>query len=216
MIDPRPISAFKFTQEEYDLYQSGVEIWRDIEGYVGWYQISTFGRVKTLSRKISNWSKFRISEERIKVGNLRKDGYIATTFCVDSKITMKKFHRLVGETFLHNPKNKIDINHLDGVRHNNMLYNLEWATRSENKLHGFRIGITKPTCLGRFGKDHHRSKPILKIDSESGSVIERFDGLADAARKDFKDFRKLSHCALNKTKDECGNLWIYECDLVSL
>lgn len=216
MIDPRPIEHFKFTQEEYDLYQSGVEIWRDIEGFIGWYQISTFGRVKTLSRKISNWSKFRISEEKIKVGNLRKDGYIATTFCVDCKITMKKFHRLVGEAFLYNPENKIDINHLDGVRHNNMLNNLEWATRSENKLHGFRIGITKPTCLGRFGKAHHRSKPVYKIDALSGNIIERYEGGMDASRKCGLDHKAISKAARNENMEYMGYRWIYECDLVSL
>jgi len=216
MIDPRPRSAFKFTQEEYDLHQSGVEIWRDIELWEGMYQISTFGNIKSLSRQIWGGRSYRTSKEIILKRKLNEFGYCIVMLQKDYKFKMNKVHRLSGLAFLHNLENKKDINHGDGVRDNNFLYNLEWATRSENKLHGFRIGMTKPTCLGRFGKDHAGSKPIFKINLNNGTVIERYEALMDASRKCSIDFSQISACALGKRKQAGGYKWKYECDLVSL
>lgn len=204
---------YKFTDEEWELFEAGIEIWRDVPGWEGMYQVSTFGRVKTMERMIkSNCNNFRISEERIKEVELRKDGYTATLFCRNSKVTQYKIHRLVGIAFMPNPENKRDINHISGVRSENRLENLEWATRSENKLHGFRIGMTKPTCLGIFGKDHHLSKPVLKIDIETGNIIERYDGLMDASRKTCLGFREISACARGKRQSYNNYLWQYEVD----
>lgn len=216
MIDPRPIEHFKFTQEEYDLYQSGVEIWRDIELWEGIYQISTLGNIKSLSRAVWNGRVNSIVKERIMKRKINEFGYCVVMLQKNRKFKMNKVHRLSGLAFLHNPENKKDINHGDGVRDNNFLYNLEWATRSENKLHGFRIGMTKPTCLGRFGKDHAGSKPIFKINLNNEIIIERYEALMDASRKCGIDFSQISACALGKRKHAGGYKWKYECDLVPL
>lgn len=119
------------------------EIWRDINGFEGYYQISNFGRVKSLDR-IINGQRFN---GKIISSFITKIGYIQTTLYKNHKGYKKYIHRLIMETFnpVDNMEN-LDIDHIDRDKTNNRLDNLRWVTHKENmNLWNPPIGL--PKCI---------------------------------------------------------------------
>lgn len=108
------------------------EIWKDIEGYEGRYQVSTLGKVRSLDFSIvrSNGTLLPITGKLL-VPNADAKGYLS----VHLPNKTKKIHRLVANAFLKNPDNKPQVNHIDGDVSNNRIENLEWATNTENITH---------------------------------------------------------------------------------
>lgn len=109
------------------------EIWKDVHGYEGYYKVSDLGRIKSL-RSFSTGSK--ILKPRINT-----HGY----YQVNLTIPKKKYkslsvHRLIALSFIPNPENKPCINHINNIRSDNRISNLEWCTYSENTLHSFKSG----------------------------------------------------------------------------
>jgi hypothetical protein len=117
------------------------EIWKDIEGYEGLYQISNYGRVKTLSRITNFGNRIKIIPEIIKKLSNDKDGYLITTLSKQSRKKNIKIHRIVADTFIDNPLNKPTVNHKNGIKTDNYVSNLEWATYLENNLHGYNHNL---------------------------------------------------------------------------
>ena len=108
-----------------------LEIWKDIEGYEGLYQVSNLGRVKSL--KVS-----KIKSERIRKSYQQSSGYISIVLCKNGKVTNHKIHRLVANAFIDNPDNLPEVNHMDEDKTNNCVDNLEWCDSSYNKNYGTR------------------------------------------------------------------------------
>ena len=106
------------------------EVWKDINGYEGLYQVSNLGRVKSLMF-INNVAKKH--REKILFMSTRS-GYYTVNLCKDTKRVSKQVHRLVAEAFIPNPLNKKVVNHIDFNRKNNIVTNLEWNTQKENVL----------------------------------------------------------------------------------
>ena len=128
------------------------EIWKDIPNYEGRYQVSNHGRVYSLNQRktlmkpsISNYGYHRIGLYK---NNVR---------------TFKFIHRLVAQTFIPNPNNLPEVNHLDGVKTNNKVNNLEWSTKSNNEKHAFRTGL-KISCKGiKHPKSKLTEQQVLEI-----------------------------------------------------
>lgn len=105
------------------------EIWKDIKGYEGLYQVSNFGRLK--------------NNKKIMHPSINNKGYLQTTLRKNNKKCNKLIHQLVALTFLENPKKLICVNHINGDKIDNRLENLEWCTHKENVQHALKIGLRR-------------------------------------------------------------------------
>ena len=104
------------------------EIWVDLKGYVGTYQISSLGRMKTF-----NWraqGKIMIVTPKV-----HQDGYLFYALTKDKKRTSQSAHRIVANNFLEKINGRNEVNHIDGIKTNDKIENLEWVTHQENMHH---------------------------------------------------------------------------------
>jgi hypothetical protein len=158
------------------------EIWKDIEGYEGLYQISNLGIVKSLSRVIYDKNgKYRNVKERILKPSVTGKDYLFVGLHKDAIIEQLYVHRLVGIHFIPNPENLPEINHNDGIKSHCYESNLEWCTHQENIDHAWENGLMNPPMTGKFGKDNPGSKKIDQY-SMSGEYIDTFCGINEANR----------------------------------
>lgn len=111
-----------------------MELWKDIKGYEGRYQVSNLGRVKSLSREMFNGVSTYKSKERILKERIAKDKshYATVSLRKDGRSSTKAIHRLVAEAFIPKVEGKHYVNHKDENKLNNLVENLEWVTPSEN------------------------------------------------------------------------------------
>lgn len=139
------------------------EIWKDVVGYEGLYQVSNLGRVKSVARIIykdctnhptikSDFSKWH-RKEVIMVQWKNHNGYYTVSLTKDHKKKTRPVHQLVAKAFIPNPLGKEMINHIDCNTLNNNVNNLEWATNSENQLHAIAHGLKTD-----IGVNHNLSK----------------------------------------------------------
>lgn len=129
------------------------EIWKDISGYEGLYQISNFGRVKSLARMVNNNGGFYLSKERFLKAGIDSNGYALVVLSKNDKNKSVRIHRLVAIAFVNNLKNTNIVNHIDGNKLNNIYTNLEWITSSQNNTHAYKTGLKRPCkTTGRISK----------------------------------------------------------------
>lgn len=119
-----------------------MEFWKDIKGFEGYYQVSTFGRIKRkLNKTIYKDGRVAIFAETILKYSVSKKGYLLVYLSVKSKKYTKTVHRLVADTFIENPHNKETVNHKNCNKQDNHINNLEWMYNLENMRHAFKNGV---------------------------------------------------------------------------
>ena len=180
--------------------QYAKEYWRPVVDDDG-YEISSIGRVKTLPKK-QNGFKTRLLKP-IK----SPFGYVYVMLSNRRHIFV---HRLVAQAFIHNPENKPFVNHINGNKEDNKLWNLEWCTRSENQLHGYRTGLIKvnKTMLGIKGALNTRSIPINQY-TKDGIFIRRWAAAKEAARELGLSQGNISSCCIGTYKHTGGFTFKY-------
>lgn len=150
------------------------EVWKPVKGYEGFYEVSNLGRVKSLERIDRFNKKWKC---RILKPNYVGKHYQTIGLCKNGKVSRKKVHRLVAETFVPNPYNKPQVNHIDGDKENNFANNLEWVTNAENQLHAREKGlnpITKNNLLYSIQVD---------MFTKNGDFIKTFPSICEAERQ---------------------------------
>lgn len=170
------------------------EIWKDIEGYEGMYQVSNKGRVKGLDR-IDAAGKKR--KNRIIKGGVSK-GYRYIQLSVNKEIKTFTVHRLVAKAFIPNVDNKPCVNHIDHNRLNNNISNLEWCTHSENNESALV-----------FGKYDEQMKEVYQVDINSGDIIDRHESISSAANKTGIHLTNISACCRDKVYSAGGYIWVF-------
>ena len=191
------------------------EEWKDVVGYEGFYQVSNFGRVRSMDKKIGKKAyKGRI----LRIISTKR--YDVVGLSVNGVLKQKSVHRLVAEAFLPNPENKPCVDHIDTILKNNNVSNLRWVSSKENSnnpltlLHQSRSqkGLAKKhwPCSETAKRNIAlaKSRPIKCCD-KNGKEIARFDIVKDAA-----EFAKVSvfaiyHNLRGETKMSGGYRWSY-------
>nr|DAQ31525.1 MAG TPA: homing endonuclease [Caudoviricetes sp.] len=132
------------------------EIWKDIEGYEGLYQVSNFGRVKSLDRYVLR-NENTLFVKGIVLSQLNNRGYLTVRLCNSGKYKNYLVHKLVANAFIHNDNNYSEINHIDENKHNNYVDNLEWCDRKYNVNYGSRADKFSNSMKGKLaGKNNPR------------------------------------------------------------
>lgn len=150
-----------------------MEIWKDVTGFENQYQISNIGKVRSKPRILtrSNGSKQTVKGRILKtfVGST---GYEFAVFQVGKKTKNFAVHRLVAIHFLNNDQNKYAVNHLNGIKTDNNVQNLEWVTKSENEIHARKNGL-KCTKGEKASKAVLNTNQILEIRNLRGKMTGR-------------------------------------------
>lgn len=161
------------------------EVWKDIPEYIGHYQVSNFGRVKSLDRMVF----FRKTEKSLQTKKLRKgvalraaisnSGYETVCLKINGKRKNYSVHRLVALAFL--GKSSLEVNHIDGKKNNNSVSNLQYCTRSENEKHAWKTGLKKMRDVR--GEKHPNailnSVKVEEIRNRKPKNIEEFKLIAN-------------------------------------
>ena len=180
------------------------EIWKDIQGYEGLYQISNMGRVKSVERTAKNGRGYRTVPEKIMKPYKNSDGYLQVGLYKDDKGKKYYVHRLVADTFLENPEEYTEVNHRDEDKENNRADNLEWCSRSYNNNYG-----TKNKRISEKNTNNPKiSKAVIGINKVSGLILE-FPSTKEASRQLGIPNSQICACLKGRRKSTGGYVWYY-------
>lgn len=161
------------------------EIYKDIKGYEGIYQVSNMGNIKSLNYRKTG------KESILKLKKTKKDYNF---------IYLNKYysiHRLVAESFIPNPDNKPQVNHINGIKTDNRVKNLEWVTQSENIKHSYN--------------ELNRNKRYRKVNQYSveGEFIKTWDSMVNIEKDLNILYQNIYQCCKGKSKTAGGYKWKY-------
>jgi hypothetical protein len=171
------------------------ETWKDIECYEGFYQVSNYGRVRSLTRTFARSDgKVKTFQERVLKQGTNPNGYRYVNLSMGSKTYSARVHKLVAQAFLINPKSLPCINHKDEDKQNNAVGNLEWCTYQYNNTYN-----NKQRC---------RMTKILQL-SKSGELIKAYESVAKAEIEVFGKRSNVSACCSGRINSCGGYVWKY-------
>lgn len=170
-----------------------MEVWKEVNGYEGIYEVSSQGRIKSVKGKTTHSKKhgIRVWEERVLKQKTDRLGYKRVTLWKDKKPKDFLVHRLVAFAFLEKPEGKDLINHKDCNVANNFVENIEWCNHAENLLHAYIHGL-------------NRSCKEIKLKNKQTGEIHTFISMAKASEFIGKNHGFISY-RLKKDKTDFGD-----------
>lgn len=169
------------------------EIWKDITGYEGLYQISNNGNVKSLGNN-------KTKKEKILKPSVDGDGYLFVKLCKNRKLKYFKVHRLVAQAFISNPNNLPQVNHKNEIKDDNRLENLEWCDAKYNINYGTRTERVA----------EKKSKQVLQIDKNTNEVIAEFPSTIEVQRQLGYNQSDISNCCRGKRNTAHSYKWKFK------
>ena len=169
------------------------EIWKDIKGYEGLYQISDLGNKKSFPRNGT------IKQERILKQTIDNNGYLVVGLYKNNKLKKVCVHWLVANAFIPKRKEHEVINHIDGNKLNNKLSNLERCTQSHNVKESYRLGLEKPV----------NEKIVMQYDLK-GNFIKEWKSGSEASRQLNIGQANISACCRGLRKQVNGFVWKFK------
>ena len=184
------------------------EIWKPIKGYEGLYEVSNFGRIKSLKRLVKSHNKwgecYIIINEKILKTSDNKLGYLFVKLYKNNKTKTYYIHRLVAEHFIHNPNNLPEVNHKDECKSNNIYTNLEWCDRKYNVNQGNRLKkISK-----KLKNKKEWSKPVIQYTLD-GQFVKEWESINEADRNGY-NHGHIAACCRGERKTHKGFIWEYK------
>lgn len=147
---------------------NNMEEWKDISGYEGIYQVSSFGRVRSVDRIVNGPKTKKKIKGRMIVLRNHGSGYKTVNLWKDNNFHIAYVHRIVAEAFIPIQEGKHEVNHIDNCKSNNNVDNLEWCTHQENGFHAHRGGFNRS------------SKKVVMLD---GNNLVEFYSMTEAERE---------------------------------
>lgn len=177
-----------------------MEEWRTICGYEGLYQVSNYGKVKSL----------KYDKEKILKFGKKKNGYLFVILCKEGKKKQFLVHRLVVNAFIPNPSSLPCVNHKDENKTNNQVDNLEWCTYQYNIKYGTcqqrKVENTDWKAIGRKNAEK-QSKKVYQY-SQDGELIKIWQSTMECGRNGFKQ-SAVANCCIGYRKSHRGYIWSY-------
>ena len=179
------------------------ELWKDIIGYEGLYQVSNIGNIRKIApfaRKIncSRCIPYLLSKAK------SSTGYIHVQLVKQGKAKTINVHRLVANAFVPNPYHKNEINHIDSDRSNNVFTNLEWVTHRENMIHAVKQCHVNPSIM----RNHKKKRYTVLQYSKNGEFIREWNCVNDIALKYGIRRCTIYLCLSGNHKSALGYMWV--------
>ncbi len=194
----------------FDLKFLKNEEFRDIKGYENIYQISNYGRVKSLKRIID---KNHIVYEKILKLNISNNGYYTIALYKNKRSKYFTVHRLLAKTFISNPQNFPVVNHIDQNKLNVIISNLEWCTYKYNSTESYRLTNRKGSMLNKKGELCPNSIKVIQYDLNN-NFIKEWASMHDASRSLNISYQNIWKVCRGTRKQTGGYIWKYseECN----
>lgn len=180
-----------------------MEIWKDIKGYEGLYQVSNLGRVKSFPRKGTH-----VKVEHILVPSKNHKGYLSVNLRKEGKANFFSIHRLVAQTFISNPNNLAQVDHIDDNKENNNVDNLQWISNEDNMKKAWLTGARSKEKTYKRGKENTCARIVNQYDL-NGQFIKKWYCIRDIQRELGFDNRNISACCRRKRPTAYGYIWRY-------
>lgn len=180
------------------------EVWKDVKGYEGLYQVSDKGRIRSVDRVVNTCygSKMYIKSKILKPVKY-KGGYLRIDLCKEGTKRLYLIHRLVAEAFLPNPDNLPCVNHKDEIPYHNNVDNLEYCTQKYNINYGTRTQRMVEKQINHPNK----SKKVYQYTLDN-QLVKVWDSTKECQRNGF-DNSRISACCRGENKTHKGFRWSY-------